>query len=153
MAKKKKNKKHQKKKMKQGGTLKQLEVLDLKMNNLHEKLHEELLELERYAKKKKKKINKKARDFARSGLFGQFSPTYELQKVDYEIAKTMRKKNILDAIEVVFKQMRPIVVTIARLVAYLINLIMMLPNEWKLKIPFKVWAKMERIYQAAMAIN
>ena len=147
---KKKHKKHKKKKQ---NKLTQLEVLDLKMDHLHERLKDELIELEKYAKKKKKKINKKAKDFARDGLFGQFSPTYEMQKVEYDIAKTMHKKNILDAIEKVFQDIRPIVVAIARIVAYLINLIFSLPDEWKLKIPFKVWGKMERIYQRAMAIR
>lgn len=141
------------KKKKKGNRLSRLEVLDLNMNNLHEKLKDELLELEKYAKKKKKKINKKAKKKAKNGLLGNFSPSYEMQKVDYKIAKTFKEKNILSAIEKVFMHIKPIVITISRLVAYLINLIMDLPNEWKIKIPFKWWARMEKVYWTAMAIR
>lgn len=145
--------KHKTKKKKKGDRLNRLEVLDLSMNNLHEKLKDELVELEKYAKKKKKKINKKARKKAKNGLLDTFSPSYEMQKVDYKIAKTFKEKNLLEVIEKVFTHVKPIVITIARLVAYLINLIMSLPKDWKLKIPFKWWARMERVYQTAMAIR
>ena len=148
----KKTKKHQKKK---GGkkSLDTLQVLDAKMDHIHDNLIMELEEMEKHIRKRDKKIKKKARKLsADNGLLSVFNPTTEMQKVRFEVANQMERVNIFAVLEDILKGCMPIIVVISRLVASLILLIFQCPFI-RNKIPMKTLANMDRVYRLARGIG
>lgn len=147
----KKQKKHQKKKG--GKSLDYLKVLDTRMDNIHDNLIMELEAMEKYIKKRDKKIKKKARKLsADNGLLSVFSPTTEMQKVRFEVAQQMERVNIFSVLESVLKGCMPIIVLISRLVASLVLLIFQC-SFIRQKLPMKTLANLERVYQIARGIG
>ena len=74
-----------------------------------------------------------------------------MERVRIDAYKHMKKIDLLGTVEDIFKSAGPIITTIARLIASLITLIFQCKTIREL-IPMKFLAKMERIYQFAMAI-
>ena len=146
----KKKKKHKKKKQ-QKKDLSTLQVLDAKMDRIHETLIEEIEAISRSIKYQDQKIKKKAKKRARNGILSVFSPMDEMTKVRMEAMHTIDRINLWDVAETILKGFLPIVVVIARLVAALILLIFQCPLRTRLS-PGTV-GKMDRVYQLAMAIG
>lgn len=146
----KKKKKHKKKKQ-QKKDLSTLQVLDAKMDRIHETLIEEIEAISRSIKYQDQKIKKKAKKRARNGILSVFSPMDEMTKVRMEAMHTIDRINLWDVAETILKGFLPIVVVIARLVAALILLIFQCPLRTRLS-PSTV-GKMDRVYQLAMAIG
>ena len=140
-------KKHKKKKQNKP----MLQVLDARMDGIHEVLLEELEEMHKKIKKKDKKIKKKAKKNARNGVLSVFSPVDEMTKVRMDVIRDMERVNLLDVAESILKGLLPIIVVIARLVAAIILLIFQCPLRAKLS-P-KTVGKMDRVYRLAMSVG
>lgn len=139
---KKKNKKKKKNK----------EVTYLSMDYIsqkHDEAIDEIMKLEKKIKKKDKKAKKKAKKY--NGILSKYSPTAEMQKVRLDAYKHMKKIDLLGTVESLLKSAAPIITTIARLIASLITLIFQCKTIREI-IPMKFLAKMEHVYQIAMAI-
>lgn len=139
-----KNKKHEKK----GGN-KYLTMDDV-ISEKHDAAMEEIMKLQKKIKKKDKKAKRKAKK-AYNGILSKYSPTAEMERVRIDAYKHMKKIDLLGTVEEIFKSAGPIITTIARLIASLITLIFQCKTIREL-LPMKFLAKMERIYQFAMAI-
>lgn len=139
-----KNKKHEKK-----GDVKYLTMDDV-ISEKHDAAIDEIMRLQKKIKKKDKKAKRKAKK-AYNGILSKYSPTAEMERVRIDAYKHMKKIDLLGTVEDIFKSAGPIITTIARLIASLITLIFQCKTIREL-IPMKFLAKMERIYQFAMAI-
>ena len=112
---------------------------------------DEIMKMEKKIKKKDKKIKKKAKKMQYNGILSKYSPTAEMQQVRLDAVNHMKKIDLLGIVENILKGVLPIVTTIARLIASLITLIFQC-KYIREKIPMKYLAKMEHVYQIAMAI-
>lgn len=139
-----KNKKHEKK-----GEIKYLTMDDV-ISEKHDAAMDEIMRLQKKIKKKDKKAKRKAKK-AYNGILSKYSPTAEMERVRIDAYKHMKKIDLLGTVEDIFKSAGPIITTIARLIASLITLIFQCKTIREL-LPMKFLAKMERIYQFAMAI-
>lgn len=139
-----KNKKHEKK-----GDVKYLTMDDV-ISEKHDAAIDEIMRLQKKIKKKDKKAKRKAKK-AYNGILSKYSPTAEMERVRIDAYKHMKKIDLLGTVEDIFKSAGPIITTIARLIASLITLIFQCKTIREL-LPMKFLAKMERIYQFAMAI-
>lgn len=139
-----KNKKHEKK-----GDVKYLTMDDV-ISEKHDAAMDEIMRLQKKIKKKDKKAKRKAKK-AYNGILSKYSPTAEMERVRIDAYKHMKKIDLLGTVEDIFKSAGPIITTIARLIASLITLIFQCKTIREL-LPMKFLAKMERIYQFAMAI-
>ena len=139
-----KNKKHEKK-----GAIKYLTMDDV-ISEKHDAAMDEIMRLQKKIKKKDKKAKRKAKK-AYNGILSKYSPTAEMERVRIDAYKHMKKIDLLGTVEDIFKSAGPIITTIARLIASLITLIFQCKTIREL-LPMKFLAKMERIYQFAMAI-
>lgn len=138
-----KNKKHEKKE-------ERYLTMDDVITEKHDEAIEEIMKLKKKIKKKDKKVKKKTKK-SYNGILSKYSPTAEMEKVRLDAYKHMKKIDLLGTIEELFKNAGPIIKTIARLVASLITLFFQCKTIREL-VPMKFLAKMERIYQFAMAI-
>lgn len=144
-------KKNKKKKKKQINLSMQL-AMDSTIRETHDNAIDEIMKMEKKIKKKDKKIKKKAKNVVQyNGVLSKYSPTAEMQQVRLDAVKHMKKINLLETVESIMKSALPIVTTIARLIASLITLIFQCKYIREL-IPMKFLAKMEHVYQIAMAI-
>ena len=139
-----KNKKHGKK-----GETKYLTMDDV-ISEKHDAAMDEIMKLQKKIKKKDKKAKRKAKK-AYNGILSKYSPTAEMERVRIDAYKHMKKIDLLGTVEDILKNAGPIVTTIARLIASLITLIFQCKTIREL-LPMKFLAKMERVYQFAMAI-
>lgn len=139
-----KNKKHGKK-----GETKYLTMDDV-ISEKHDAAMDEIMKLQKKIKKKDKKAKRKAKK-AYNGILSKYSPTAEMERVRIDAYKHMKKIDLLGTVEEILKNAGPIVTTIARLIASLITLIFQCKTIREL-LPMKFLAKMERVYQFAMAI-
>ena len=139
-----KNKKHGKK-----GETKYLTMDDV-ISEKHDAAMDEIMKLQKKIKKKDKKAKRKAKK-AYNGILSKYSPTAEMERVRIDAYKHMKKIDLLGTVENILKNAGPIVTTIARLIASLITLIFQCKTIREL-LPMKFLAKMERVYQFAMAI-
>ena len=139
-----KNKKHEKK-----GETKYLTMDDV-ISEKHDAAMDEIMKLQKKIKKKDKKAKRKAKK-AYNGILAKYSPTAEMERVRIDAYKHMKKIDLLGTVEDILKNAGPIVTTIARLIASLITLIFQCKTIREL-LPMKFLAKMERVYQFAMAI-
>ena len=139
-----KNKKHEKK-----GEIKYLTMDDV-ISEKHDAAIDEIMKLQKKIKKKDKKAKRKAKK-AYNGILSKYSPTAEMERVRIDAYKHMKKIDLLGTVEEIFKNAGPIITTIARLIASLITLIFQCKTIREL-LPMKFLAKMERVYQFAMAI-
>ena len=139
-----KNKKHGKK-----GETKDLTMDDV-ISEKHDAAIDEIMKLQKKIKKKDKKAKRKAKK-AYNGILSKYSPTAEMERVRIDAYKHMKKIDLLGTVEEILKNAGPIVTTIARLIASLITLIFQCKTIREL-LPMKFLAKMERVYQFAMAI-
>ena len=142
---KKKNKKKKKKKLTYSM------VMDVDIKKRHDMAIDEIMKMEKKIKKKDKKIKKKAKKMQYNGILSKYSPTAEMQQVRLDAVNHMKKIDLLGIVENILKGVLPIVTTIARLIASLITLIFQC-KYIREKIPMKYLAKMEHVYQIAMAI-
>ena len=139
-----KNKKHGKK-----GETKYLTMDDV-ISEKHDAAIDEIMKLQKKIKKKDKKAKRKAKK-AYNGILSKYSPTAEMERARIDAYKHMKKIDLLGTVEEIFKNAGPIITTIARLIASLITLIFQCKTIREL-LPMKFLAKMERVYQFAMAI-
>lgn len=139
-----KNKKHEKK-----GEIKYLTMDDV-ISEKHDAAMDEIMKLQKKIKKKDKKAKRKAKK-AYNGILSKYSPTAEMERVRIDAYKHMKKIDLLGTVEEILKNAGPIITTIARLIASLITLIFQCKTIREL-LPMKFLAKMERVYQFAMAI-
>ena len=144
----KKKHKHKNKKYEKKGDTKYL-TMDV-ISEKHDAAMEEIMKLQKKIKKKDKKAKRKAKK-AYNGILSKYSPTAEMERVRIDAYKHMKKIDLLGTVEEIFKSAGPIITTIARLIASLITLIFQCKTIREL-LPMKFLAKMERIYQFAMAI-
>jgi len=126
-------------------------VMDSDIEKRHDAAIEEIMKMEKKIKKKDKKIKKKAKKMQYNGVLSKYSPTAEMQQIRLDAVKHMKKIDLLGTVETIMKGVLPIVTTIARLIASLITLIFQC-KYIREKIPMKYLAKMEHVYQIAMAI-
>lgn len=141
-------KKHKKKKKQE---VKYLTSIEQTIETKHDEAIEEIMKMEKKIKKKDKKAKKKAKKQKYNGILSKYSPTAEMQKVRIDAYKHMKKIDLLGVVEDILKSAAPIIKTIARLIASLITLIFQCKQIREL-IPMKFLAKMEHVYQLAMAI-
>ena len=143
-------KKHKKKKKQE---VKYLTSIEQTIATKHDEAIEEIMKMEKKIKKKDKKAKKKAKKESKryNGILSKYSPTAEMQKVRLDACKRMRKIDLLDTVEGILKSSGPIIKTVARLIASLITLIFQCKQIREL-IPMRFLAKMEHVYQFAMAI-
>lgn len=139
-----KNKNHEKK-----GDVKYLTMDDV-ISEKHDAAIDEIMKLQKKIKKKDKKAKRKAKK-AYNGILSKYSPTAEMERVRIDAYKHMKKIDLLGTVEEILKNAGPIITTIARLIASLITLIFQCKTIREL-LPMKFLAKMERVYQFAMAI-
>lgn len=142
-------KKHKHKKYEKKGDTKYLTMDDV-ISEKHDAAMEEIMKLQKKIKKKDKKAKRKAKK-AYNGILSKYSPTAEMERVRIDAYKHMKKIDLLGTVEEIFKNAGPIITTIARLIASLITLIFQCKTIREI-LPMKFLAKMERIYQFAMAI-
>lgn len=145
----KKKHKHKNKKYEKKGETKYLTMDDV-ISEKHDAAMDEIMKLQKKIKKKDKKAKRKAKK-AYNGILSKYSPTAEMEKVRIDAYKHMKKIDLLGTVEEILKNVGPIVTTIARLIASLITLIFQCKTIREL-LPMKFLAKMERVYQFAMAI-
>lgn len=145
----KKKHKHKNKKYEKKGDTKYLTMDDV-ISEKHDAAMDEIMKLQKKIKKKDKKAKRKAKK-AYNGILSKYSPTAEMERVRIDAYKHMKKIDLLGTVEEIFKSAGPIITTIARLIASLITLIFQCKTIREL-LPMKFLAKMERIYQFAMAI-
>ena len=126
-------------------------VMDVDIKKRHDMAIDEIMKMEKKIKKKDKKIKKKAKKMQYNGILSKYSPTAEMQQVRLDAVNHMKKIDLLGIVENILKGVLPIVTTIARLIASLITLIFQC-KYIREKIPMKYLAKMEHVYQIAMAI-
>ena len=126
-------------------------VMDVDIKKRHDMAIDEIMKMEKKIKKKDKKIKKKAKKMQYNGIQSKYSPTAEMQQVRLDAVNHMKKIDLLGIVENILKGVLPIVTTIARLIASLITLIFQC-KYIREKIPMKYLAKMEHVYQIAMAI-
>ena len=126
-------------------------VMDVDIKKRHDMAIDEIMKMEKKIKKKDKKIKKKAKKMQYNGILSKYSPTAEMQQVRLDAVNHMKKIDLLGVVENILKGVLPIVTTIARLIASLITLIFQC-KYIREKIPMKYLAKMEHVYQIAMAI-
>ena len=126
-------------------------VMDVDIKKRHDMAIDEIMKMEKKIKKKDKKIKKKAKKMQYNGFLSKYSPTAEMQQVRLDAVNHMKKIDLLGIVENILKGVLPIVTTIARLIASLITLIFQC-KYIREKIPMKYLAKMEHVYQIAMAI-
>lgn len=126
-------------------------VMDVDIKKRHDMAIDEIMKMEKKIKKKDKKIKKKAKKMQYNGILSKYSPTAEMQQVRLDAVNHMKKIDLLEIVENILKGVLPIVTTIARLIASLITLIFQC-KYIREKIPMKYLAKMEHVYQIAMAI-
>ena len=126
-------------------------VMDIDIKKRHDMAIDEIMKMEKKIKKKDKKIKKKAKKMQYNGILSKYSPTAEMQQVRLDAVNHMKKIDLLGIVENILKGVLPIVTTIARLIASLITLIFQC-KYIREKIPMKYLAKMEHVYQIAMAI-
>lgn len=126
-------------------------VMDVDIKKRHDMAIDEIMKMEKKIKKKDKKIKKKAKKIQYNGILSKYSPTAEMQQVRLDAVNHMKKIDLLGIVENILKGVLPIVTTIARLIASLITLIFQC-KYIREKIPMKYLAKMEHVYQIAMAI-
>ena len=126
-------------------------VMDVDIKKCHDMAIDEIMKMEKKIKKKDKKIKKKAKKMQYNGILSKYSPTAEMQQVRLDAVNHMKKIDLLGIVENILKGVLPIVTTIARLIASLITLIFQC-KYIREKIPMKYLAKMEHVYQIAMAI-
>ena len=125
--------------------------MDVDIKKRHDMAIDEIMKMEKKIKKKDKKIKKKAKKMQYNGILSKYSPTAEMQQVRLDAVNHMKKIDLLGIVENILKGVLPIVTTIARLIASLITLIFQC-KYIREKIPMKYLAKMEHVYQIAMAI-
>ena len=142
-------KKHKNKKPEKKGEAKYLTMDDV-ISEKHDAAMDEIMKLQKKIKKKDKKAKRKAKK-AYNGILSKYSPTAEMERVRIDAYKHMKKIDLLGTVEEILKNAGPIVTTIARLIASLITLIFQCKTIREL-LPMKFLAKMERVYQFAMAI-
>ena len=145
----KKKHKHKNKKYEKKGDTKYLTMDDV-ISEKHDAAMDEIMRLQKKIKKKDKKAKRKAKK-AYNGILSKYSPTAEMERVRIDAYKHMKKIDLLGTVEEILKNAGPIVTTIARLIASLITLIFQCKTISEL-LPMKFLAKMERVYQFAMAI-
>lgn len=145
----KKKHKHKNKKYEKKGDTKYLTMDDV-ISEKHDAAMDEIMKLQKKIKKKDKKAKRKAKK-AYNGILSKYSPTAEMERVRIDAYKHMKKIDLLGTVEEILKNAGPIVTTIARLIASLITLIFQCKTIREL-LPMKFLAKMERVYQFAMAI-
>lgn len=145
----KKKHKHKNKKYEKKGETKYLTMDDV-ISEKHDAAMDEIMKLQKKIKKKDKKAKRKAKK-AYNGILSKYSPTAEMERVRIDAYKHMKKIDLLGTVEEILKNAGPIVTTIARLIASLITLIFQCKTIREL-LPMKFLAKMERVYQFAMAI-
>lgn len=126
-------------------------VMDVDIKKRHDMAIDEIMKMEKKIKKKDKKIKKKAKKMQYNGILSKYSPTAEMQQVRLDAVNHMKKIDLLGIVENILKGVLPIITTIARLIASLITLIFQC-KYIREKIPMKYLAKMEHVYQIAMAI-
>jgi hypothetical protein len=126
-------------------------VMDVDIKKRHDMAIDEIMKMEKKIKKKDKKIKKKAKKMQYNGILSKYSPTAEMQQIRLDAVNHMKKIDLLGIVENILKGVLPIVTTIARLIASLITLIFQC-KYIREKIPMKYLAKMEHVYQIAMAI-
>ena len=124
--------------------------MDDVISEKHDAAMDEIMKLQKKIKKKDKKAKRKAKK-AYNGILSKYSPTAEMERVRIDAYKHMKKIDLLGTVEEILKNAGPIVTTIARLIASLITLIFQCKTIREL-LPMKFLAKMERVYQFAMAI-
>ena len=139
-----KNKNHEKK-----GDVKYLTMDDV-ISEKHDAAIDEIMKLQKKIKKKDKKAKRKAKK-AYNGILSKYSPTAEMERVRFDAYKHMKKIDLLGTVEEILKNAGPIITTLARLIASLITLIFQCKTIREF-LPMKFLAKMERVYQFAMAI-
>ena len=142
-------KKHKNKKHGKTGETKYLTMDDV-ISEKYDAAMDEIMKLEKKIKKKDKKAKRKAKK-SYNGILSKYSPTAEMERVRIDAYKHMKKIDLLGTVEEILKNAGPIVTTIARLIASLITLIFQCKTIREL-LPMKFLAKMERVYQFAMAI-
>lgn len=139
-----------KKKKKQNKKISILKEYDSMMNDTYDDLLEEIQDMQMIIASEDRKIAKRAKKAAKKGK-GYYNVNLEKRKVRQHVIGKMEETNWLDRIIQILKDIAPIIVVIARLVASLILSILSV-DEVKVNISKETLSKLNNIYSKAMVI-
>ena len=139
-----------KKKKKQNKKISILKEYDSMMNDTYDDLLEEIQDMQMIIASEDRKIAKRAKKAAKKGK-GYYNVNLEKRKVRQHVIGKMEETNWLDRIIQILKDIAPIIVVIARLVASLIFSALSV-DEVKVNISKETLSKLNNIYSKAMVI-
>ena len=139
-----------KKKKKQNKKISILKEYDSMMNDTYDDLLEEIQDMQMIIASEDRKIAKRAKKAAKKGK-GYYNVNREKRKVRQHVIGKMEETNGLDRIIQILKDIAPIIVVIARLVASLILSVLSV-DEVKVNISKETLSKLNNIYSKAMVI-
>ena len=139
-----------KKKKKQNKKISILKEYDSMMNDTYDDLLEEIQDMQMIIASEDRKIAKRAKKAAKKGK-GYYNVNLEKRKVRQHVIGKMEETNGLDRIIQILKDIAPIIVVIARLVASLILSVLSV-DEVKVNISKETLSKLNNIYSKAMVI-
>ena len=139
-----------KKKKKQNKRISILKEYDSMMNDTYDDLLEEIQDMQMIIASEDRKIAKRAKKAAKKGK-GYYNVNLEKRKVRQHVIGKMEETNWLDRIIQILKDIAPIIVVIARLVASLILSVLSV-DEVKVNISKETLSKLNNIYSKAMVI-
>lgn len=139
-----------KKKKKQNKKISILKEYDSMMNDTYDDLLEEIQDMQMIIASEDRKIAKRAKKAAKKGK-GYYNVNLEKRKVRQHVIGKMEETNWLDRIIQILKDIAPIIVVIARLVASLILSVLSV-DEVKVNISKETLSKLNNIYSKAMVI-
>ena len=140
-----------KKKKKQNKKISILKEYDSMMNDTYDDLLEEIQDMQMIIASEDRKIAKRAKKAAKKGK-GYYNVNLEKRKVRQHVIGKMEETNWLDRIIQILKDIAPIIVVIARLVASLILSVLSV-DEVKVNISKETLSKLNNIYSKAMVIS
>ena len=138
------------KKKKQNKKISILKEYDSMMNDTYDDLLEEIQDMQMIIASEDRKIAKRAKKAAKKGK-GYYNVNLEKRKVRQHVIGKMEETNWLDRIIQILKDIAPIIVVIARLVASLILSVLSV-DEVKVNISKETLSKLNNIYSKAMVI-
>ena len=139
-----------KKKKKQNKKISILKEYDSMMNDTYDDLLEEIQDMQMIIASEDRKIAKRAKKAAKKGK-GYYNVNLEKRKVRQHVIGKMEETNWLDRIIQILKDIAPIIVVIARLVASLILSVLSV-DEVTVNISKETLSKLNNIYSKAMVI-
>lgn len=145
------SKKKKKKKQPKGVSI--LKEVDKTLNGTYDDLMEEIQDMQLQLAIADQKARKKAKKkYKKDKTNREHEYLYEQRRVREEVVNTMMGNNFLERVDKVLKDIAPIIIVIARLVASLILSILSL-DIVKVHIKPEFLEKMNSVYTKAMAIS